>query len=157
VNILYICTHNRCRSVLCEAITNHLSDGQIQAFSAGSEPAGIIHSATLRHLQNRGISTDKLRSQSWDDFEDISLDAVITVCDQAASESCPIWFGDCVKAHWGLPDPSRVQGSTELIDSAFDAVIATITAKTEKLLQLERSTLTDEQLAEQLNKIAEDH
>lgn len=157
MNILYICTHNRCRSVLCEAITNHLSDGQIQAFSAGSEPAGIIHSATLRHLQNRGISTDKLRSQSWDDFEDISLDAVITVCDQAASESCPIWFGDCVKAHWGLPDPSRVQGSTELIDSAFDAVIATITAKTEKLLQLERSTLTDEQLAEQLNKIAEDH
>lgn len=157
MNILFICTHNRCRSILCEAITNHLGQGRVQAVSAGSEPAGVIHPHTLRHLEKRCMATDNLRSQSWDDFADRPIDVVITVCDHAASEGCPLWIGDCIKVHWGLPDPSRVQGSPGEVDAAFDEVIDTITRRVSKLLQLELEALSSQELTHQLNTIAEEN
>src|SRR5690606_26454161 len=118
MKILYICTHNRCRSILSEAITNHLAKGKLKAFSAGSQPAGQVHSLSLKYLAEKGISIDGLKSQSWDDFAVEQPDIVVTVCDSAAAETCPVWFDDTVKVHWGLPDPSKLPGSEAEVRSA---------------------------------------
>src|SRR5690606_7807080 len=100
MKILYICTHNRCRSILSEAITNHLAKGKLKAFSAGSQPVGQVHPWTLKSLRERGIPTEGLRSKSWDEFDDLQADVVIAVCDAAAGEACPLWMGTAVKVHW---------------------------------------------------------
>ncbi|MDX2465088.1 MAG: arsenate reductase ArsC, partial [Porticoccus sp.] len=93
MKILYICTHNRCRSILSEAITNHLSNGRIQAKSAGSHPAGEVHPLSIQYLREAGIATADLTSQSWNELETFAPDVVVTVCDSAAGETCPLWFG----------------------------------------------------------------
>ncbi|MEW9797169.1 arsenate reductase ArsC [Alteromonas sp. CYL-A6] len=129
MKILYICTHNRCRSILSEAITNHLAGDLITARSAGSQPAGEVHPQTLRSLQASGISTAELQSRSWDEFEDFAPDLVITVCDSAAGESCPLWMGNTIKLHWGLADPSKVTGSDAHINAAFGDCMAKITQR----------------------------
>ena len=136
MKILYICTHNRCRSILSEAITNHLSDGSLQAFSAGSQPAGEVHPLSLKYLAEKGISIEGLQSQSWDDFEGDQPDIVVTVCDNAANEACPVWFGNTVKVHWGLPDPSKLEGSDAAVRRAFFAVMNTIEQRVQNLLDL---------------------
>ena len=136
MKILYICTHNRCRSILSEAITNHLSAGRIIAKSAGSQPAGAVHPLSLKYLSEAGISIEGLRSQSWDDFADFNADVVVTVCDSAAAEACPVWFGDSVKVHWGLSDPSKLQGSEEELAAAFRATISQISQRVEQLLAI---------------------
>lgn len=142
MNILFICTHNRCRSILSEAIANDLGHGQLRAWSAGSQPAGVIHPATLAALARHGIATDGLYSKSWDVFESMRPDIVITVCDSAAQEACPVWFGDCVKVHWGLPDPSKLSGDEAAVSAAFDQVITTIKQRMGALLALELSALS---------------
>jgi arsenate reductase len=154
-NILYICTHNRCRSILSEAITNHLSDGRIQAFSAGSQPAGEVHPLSLKYLAEHGISTQGLKSQSWDEFEAVQPDLVITVCDSAAAEQCPVWFGKTIKLHWGLKDPSKVVGSESEVKAAFEACIATITSRVNELLQLDLMSKTLDQQKTLLSKLIE--
>lgn len=154
MNILYVCTHNRCRSILCEALTNHLSRGRITAYSAGSQPAGEVHPETLKHLARRGVATSALYSKSWNVFETVPLDAVITVCDSAAGESCPLWMGDAVRAHWGLEDPSRVVGSPDVVDAAFDKLIARIEKHIHGLLDASLATLEGEALRSALNSIA---
>lgn len=126
MKVLYICTHNRCRSILSEAITNHLCAGLIEARSAGSQPAGEVHPSSLRFLEEAGIATSELQSQSWDEFENFDADVVITVCDSAAGESCPLWFGKSLKVHWGLADPSKLSGSDSEVKQAFEATIAEI-------------------------------
>ncbi len=136
MKMLFICTHNRCRSILCEALTNALSDGALVAFSAGSQPAGAVHPETLRHLRRRGVDIAGLRSKSWEEFTASAPDLVITVCDSAAGEACPLWLSGAQRVHWGLPDPSRVDGSQEAIDAAFDAVINTIESGIRRLLQI---------------------
>ena len=153
MNILFICTHNRCRSILSEAITNHLSDGRIRAYSAGSQPAGEVHPLSLKYLMARGISTVGLRSQSWDDFDPKQIDVVITVCDSAANESCPVWFGECIKLHWGLPDPSRLEGSETEIEAAFNAVMDRIEARARALLVLDYASLSSAELCASLAEI----
>lgn len=150
MKILFICTHNRCRSILSEAITNHLAKGRITAYSAGSQPAGEVHPLSLKYLQQRGISSDGLKSQSWDEFESISPDVVITVCDSAANESCPIWFGDTVKVHWGLTDPSKLEGTEAELEAAFYAVMDIIEARVGKLLALDLNQLSRSELQTQL-------
>lgn len=155
MKILYICTHNRCRSILSEAITNHLSDGRIQAFSAGSQPAGEVHPLSLKYLAEHGISTQGLQSQSWDEFESIQPDIVITVCDSAAAEQCPVWFGKTIKLHWGLKDPSKVVGSESEVKAAFKACIATITSRVNELLQLDLMSKTLDQQKTVLSKLIE--
>ncbi|WOX06265.1 arsenate reductase ArsC [Microbulbifer pacificus] len=155
MKILYICTHNRCRSILSEAITNHLGQGRIQAFSAGSQPSGEVHPLSLRYLKEKGIDTAGLRSQSWDAFAVDQPDIVVTVCDSAASETCPVWFGDTVKVHWGLPDPSKLDGSEEEVRDAFYAVMTTIERRVQRLLSLDLNDLSREALQEKLMNIAE--
>jgi arsenate reductase len=145
MNILYICTHNRCRSILSEAITNHLSDGSIRAFSAGSQPVGEVHPLSIKYLTEKGISTDGLKSQSWDEFEALQPDLVITVCDSAANETCPVWFGKTVKLHWGLPDPSKLIDSEDAIRAAFLDVMETIEQRVKLMLSLELHNKTPEQ------------
>jgi arsenate reductase len=137
MKILYICTHNRCRSILSEAISNQFSAGKITARSAGSQPAGEVHPLSIKYLQQAGISTEGLCSQSWDDFEQFAPDLVVTVCDSAAAETCPVWFGKSLKVHWGLADPSKLQGSEEHIAEAFKATIEHIKQRVEQLLNLD--------------------
>lgn len=137
MKILYICTHNRCRSILSEAITNHIANGKITAKSAGSQPAGEVHPLSIKYLQEAGIATDELRSQSWDEFEAFEPDLVITVCDSAAGETCPVWFGKSLKVHWGLADPSKLQGSEEDIAIAFRATIEQIKQRVQQLVNLD--------------------
>lgn len=118
---LVLCTGNSCRSVMAEALINHLGQGELKAFSAGSFPAGFVHPKSLETLQRYGIDAGKPRSKSWDEFTDIPLDYVITVCDQAANETCPLFMGDFTRLHWSTPDPAKVEGSDEDINQAFEA------------------------------------
>lgn len=136
MKLLFICTHNRCRSILAEAITNFYGKGQVVAKSAGSQPAGEVHPLSLRYLEKQGIPTDGLNSQSWDEHEAWQPDLVITVCDSAANEVCPVWFGKSVKAHWGLADPSRLNGSEEEVEEAFNQTIQTLASRIERLIEL---------------------
>lgn len=126
---LFICTHNRCRSILAEALTNHIAGNSLEARSAGSQPAGEIHPRTLAYLDKRGIPSGGLRSQSWDELEQYQPDVVITVCDRAAGESCPLWFNEGIRLHWGMEDPSAVTGSEADIEKAFEACSEALTTK----------------------------
>lgn len=155
MKLLFICTHNRCRSILAEAITNHLSDGSLEARSAGSQPAGAVHPLTLKYLAEAGISTTGLISQSWDEHEDFAPDVVITVCDSAAGETCPVWFGNSVKVHWGLPDPSRVQGSDDDIKAAFQHVMQTLERRIRALLAAKPDSLAKGELLSTFNRIGQ--
>ena len=135
VKLLFICTHNRCRSILCEAIASQRGAGSFQAASAGSAPVDAVHPLTLRYLEERGYQTSGLQSQSWEDLAVFNPDRVVTVCDSAAGETCPLWMGEVEKHHWGLPDPSRAEGSAAAIRSAFMAVIDRIENKIDEWVQ----------------------
>ncbi|MEM9386502.1 MAG: arsenate reductase ArsC [Pseudomonadota bacterium] len=153
LSLMFVCTHNRCRSILCEALARSLSEGRITATSAGSSPSGEVHPDTLATLQALGIDTTGLRSKSWDHCDGKHLDAVITVCDSAAGESCPLWLSNTVIAHWGLPDPSKVEGASARA-AAFDAVIGVIERRVRRLLAHDFAVLEGERLRDALEGIA---
>ncbi len=153
MKVLYICTHNRCRSILSEAITNHVAGDVITAKSAGSQPAGEVHPLSLKYLNEAGVPTEGLKSQSWDEFEAFAPDLVITVCDSAAGESCPVWFGKSVKVHWGLSDPSKLTGSEEDIARAFNDTIAQISARVTDLKTIAEQPFTPDSLRASLAKL----
>lgn len=156
MKILYICTHNRCRSILSEAITNHFAKNKYQAFSAGSQPVGEVHPLSLKYLTEKGISTEGLKSQSWDDFEAEQPDIVVTVCDSAASEVCPVWFGDTIKVHWGLVDPSKLEGSEQEVREAFFAVMQTIEERVQKLIDIDFTGLSKAESQVLINGLVEE-
>ena len=133
MKILYICTHNRCRSILSEALTNHFGEGIVTAESAGSQPVGEVHPLSLKYLKEKGVSTEGLKSESWNDLESFEPDLVVTVCDSAANETCPVWFDNTTVEHWPLPDPSKLEGSEEEIKQAFFDVMATIEERVTQL------------------------
>lgn len=157
MKVLFICTHNRCRSILCEAIANQLNgsdeEGQVVAKSAGSEPAGEVHPSTLIALQRAGYSVDGLVSESWDVHEGFAPDLIITVCDSAASEACPLWFGRGVKVHWGLADPSKLEGSQQDIEKAFAFTIMTVEERVRALQRVAQLGVTGDALIQAMESI----
>jgi len=126
--------------VLAEVIANTQFEGVFRAFSAGSQPAGEIHPFTLKFLAARGLPTEGLSSQSWDDFADQEFDLVVTVCSSAANEACPLLISGASRTHWDMPDPSRVTGDEAAIETAFYAVMDDLESK---LAALQRELLKD--------------
>ena len=156
INVLFLCTHNSARSVMAEALLNTIGKERFQAFSAGSMPSGRVNPFALDMVKSIGYITENIRSKSWDEFAMAgapAMDIVITVCDNAAGETCPIWparDGKApAKAHWGFPDPSDTNGSDIAKRRAFDKVFHAIRQHIELLVKLpvaklERSALTAE-------------
>jgi len=120
IKVLVLCTGNSCRSVMAEALINELGRDRYRAWSAGSHPAGYVHPKSIETLKRHGIDPGRPRSKSWDEFAHQSFDLVITVCDQAAGEGCPLFSGNPKKLHWSTPDPAKATGSDAEIDAAFD-------------------------------------
>ena len=141
VNVLFLCTHNSARSILAEAILNHIGKGRFKAFSAGSSPRENQqpNPMALKTLESAGISTDGLRSKNWDEFATADaphMDLVITVCDNAAGEVCPFWPGQPATAHWGYADPSAIDGTDAQKLEAFRQTLHAIKRRLELLINL---------------------
>lgn len=122
LNVLFLCTHNSARSIIAEAVLNRLGAGRFKAYSAGSQPSGKVHPFALDLLRQLNYDTSSLRSKSWEEFtapDAPDLDFVFTVCDNAANEVCPVWPGQPISAHWGLPDPSAAEGNDSERHFAF--------------------------------------
>jgi arsenate reductase len=142
--VLVLCTGNSARSILGEALFNHLGEGRVRAFSAGSKPKGVPHPGALRLLARRGIDTSPFRSKSWDEFTGPgapAIDLAITVCGNAAGEACPVFLGSPLKAHWGLPDPADVTGSEAEVDAAFEETWRLLELRVLAFLALDRTAL----------------
>src|SRR3954451_14189404 len=155
-NVLFLCTGNSARSILAEAILNHKGRPHFSAYSAGSHPAGRVHPAALKQLAAEHLSTDGLRSKSWDEFQQPGapqLDFVFTVCDNAAKEVCPVWPGHPMTAHWGVPDPAEVRGTPEAGERAFHEAYFLLERRIALFLSLPLSTLDDMALRKELNNI----
>ncbi len=135
MNILFLCTGNSCRSILAEAIFNHLAAPGWKAMSAGSQPTGTVHPRSLALLARAGIATDGLYSKSWDNLPQ-APDLVITVCANAAAETCPAYLGPAVRAHWGVEDPARAAGTEAQIDAAFATAYRILRRRIEAFLAL---------------------
>ena len=121
-NVLFLCTGNSARSIIAEAILNKVGTGKFRAFSAGSQPKGRVHPETLQLLRGLGYDTSAFRSKSWGEFAEPGapvMDFVFTVCDNAAGESCPLWPGQPMTAHWGVPDPAEAKGNQAEIALTF--------------------------------------
>lgn len=145
LHVLFLCTHNSARSILAEALLNHLGAGRFRAFSAGSAPKAAPNPLALRALADASIPTAGLESKSWDVFgrlEAPHMDLVITVCDQAAGEVCPYWPGQPATAHWGYPDPSATQGTEEQRLAAFRQTMLAIRRRLELLVNLPPQALS---------------
>ena len=154
-SVLFLCTGNSARSILAEATLNRLGRGRYQAFSAGSHPTGAVNPAAIALLRQLGIPTEGLRSKSWDEFAAPgapAIDIVITVCDSAASETCPVWPGRPLSAHWGVPDPAHVAGDDERAQ-AFRAVQRVLAHRIDLLLQLPLSEVDKNAFASRLRAI----
>lgn len=131
--VLVLCTGNSCRSIMAEALINHLAAGRYQAVSAGSKPSGFVHPQTLKTLEKHGVDLGSPYSKSWDVFAEHTFDLVITVC-AAAAESCPVFLGNHAKKHWPLPDPAAAVGSASQIEAAFDEVFHELKQRIEREL-----------------------
>ncbi|MFN9774205.1 MAG: arsenate reductase ArsC [Burkholderiales bacterium] len=138
-NVLFICTGNSARSVIAEGMLNAMGRGRFRAYSAGSHPKGTVHPLALRQLERMGIPIDGFRSKGWDEFagpDAPRMDFVFTVCDQAAGEVCPVWPGQPMTAHWGMPDPAAVEGTEAVRDKAFVDAAATLKRRLELFMSL---------------------
>lgn len=155
MKVLFMCTANSCRSILSEAMFNHLAPSEHQALSSGSFPRGEVLPRTLVTLREAGIATEGLSSKGNDAFEGCPPDIVITVCDKAAGEACPVYFGPALKAHWGLADPSDASGSEAEIGAAFHATLAKIEARCRAFLALPLADMNRDELQQALNRIGQ--
>ena len=155
-NVLFLCTHNSARSILAEAYLNHVGKGRFFAYSAGSHPSGTIKPITIHILRRNGYAIDGLRSKGWDEYAvpgAPEMDFVITVCDSAAGEVCPVWPGQPVTAHWGFEDPSQAKGTEEERSRMFHRVFQQITARIQLFLSLPIEQLDAISLQQRLKEI----
>lgn len=156
MNILFLCTGNSCRSILAEATFNHLAPAGWHAMSAGSNPTGAVHPRSLALLAEEGISTAGCYSKSWEHLP-TTPDVVITVCSNAAGETCPAYLGAVIRAHWGVDDPAHVTGTDEVIETAFINAYRILRKRIEAFLSLPLEQLQHDRIALQtaLNEIAQ--
>ena len=155
-NVLFLCTGNSARSVISEALLNRLGGGRFRAFSAGSQPKGEVHPDTISLLREKGYATSDFRSKCWDEFADDDapeMDIVITVCDNAASESCPLWPNSPVIAHWSIPDPAVVTASPSEAEAAFRESYKTIEGCIKAFIQTASDASAAESLRRRLNAL----
>ncbi len=155
-NLLFICTGNSARSILAEGLVNHLGAGRFKAWSAGSHPTGTVNPFALQTLATWRIPTDGFRSKRWDEFAlpgAPALDFIFTVCDNAAGEVCPVWPGQPMTAHWGVPDPAAVDGTDAQKARAFMDAALTLKRRIELLLSLPLGALAGMSLQRQLDQI----
>jgi len=155
-NVLFLCTGNSSRSIMAEAIMNRRGAPTFTAYSAGSHPSGIVRPEALRQIEVAGISTDGLRSKSWEEFtrpKSPHLSFVFTVCDNAAKEVCPLWPGQPMTAHWGIPDPAAVEGSVEDIERAYKQAFAMLTTRISLLLALPLATMESFAIKREIDSI----
>lgn len=156
MNVLVLCTGNSARSILGEALFNLLGAGRVAAFSAGSQPKGAPHPGALRLLRRRGIDIAPFRSKSWNEFSGPGaprIDVAITVCGNAAEETCPVFMGAPVMGHWGLPDPADVVGDDAAVDAAFEATWQALAIRVRAFLASPVETMELRHLQDLLNEI----
>ena len=155
-NVLFVCTGNSARSILAEGLLNRLGRGRFKAFSAGSYPTGTVNPLALSTLRALNIPTEGLRSKNWDEFARPgapSLDFVLTVCDKAAGESCPVWPGQPMTAHWGVADPAAFEGTDEDKASLFTATAVTLRRRIDLMLALPMRSLDAIALQREMSSI----
>ncbi len=155
-NVLFLCTGNSARSIMAEAIMNRKGGANFTAYSAGSHPTGTVRPEALRQLQNAGLDATNARSKSWDEFtgpDAPHLSFVFTVCDKAAAEVCPLWPGQPMTAHWGIPDPATAQGTEQEIDRAYGQALQALDRRISLFLCLPLATLDTFALQKQLDEI----
>jgi arsenate reductase (thioredoxin) len=155
-NVLFLCTGNSARSVMAEAILNQKGTPNFNAFSAGSVPAGFVHPEALKLIEQARLPKDGLRSKSWDEFATPGapkLDFVFTVCDKAAKEVCPVWPGQPMTAHWGVPDPAAVSGSREAVEKAFRDAFMILDRRIGLFLSLPLASLDQLAIQKQIDQI----
>ncbi len=150
--ILFLCTGNSCRSQMAEVILNRLAQGRFQAFSAGAKPAGYVHPLALQTLQEARLSMTGLRSKSWEEFKDQPMDFVITVCDRA-KETCPVWPGQPISAHWGFEDPAEATGSEAQKLQVFRKIFTEIQTRIGLFLALPMDKLSRLEIQKQVNAL----
>ncbi|MDT3736522.1 MAG: arsenate reductase ArsC [Denitratisoma sp.] len=157
-NVLVLCTGNSARSILGEALFNHLGGGRVHAFSAGSKPTGRVNPVALETLKQHGIAMTDARSKSWDEFAvpgGLTFDFILTVCDNAANEACPVWPGHPATAHWGIPDPAHVE-PIEARRVAFETAYQQLRRRVEAFLALPLETLSREEAIAAARRIHEE-
>lgn len=157
-NVLFLCTGNSARSILAEALLNLLGRGRFTAYSAGSHPRGHIHPIALELIEKHRMPVADLRSKSWDEFARAGaprMDFVFTVCDNAAGETCPVWPGQPMTAHWGIPDPAAAEGSDEEKRKAFLAAFTQLNTRISLLLNLPLASLDRLALQRKLDEIGQ--
>ena len=157
-SVLFLCTGNSARSIMAEVMLNHLGKGRFKAHSAGSHPNGKVNPYSVETMQGFGLQTHGLRSKSWDEFAQAgapSLDFIITVCDNAAGEVCPVWPGRPVSAHWGVEDPAAVEGSDEQKRAAFRNAANILKRRIELLVALPIAKLDAQSVRTRLREIGQ--
>jgi arsenate reductase len=155
-NVLFLCTGNSARSILAESIVNHLGGGHFKGFSAGSQPKGEVHRYALDLLGRLGLPAAGLHSKSWDVFAVAGaprMDFIFTVCDNAAGEACPVWLGQPMTAHWGIPDPAAATGSEADRRAAFSDAFASLESRIRMFMSLPLATLDGAALRQRLDAI----
>lgn len=155
-NVMFLCTGNSARSIMAEAIMNRKGRGNFTAYSAGSHPAGIVRPEALKQIESAGLSTEGFYSKSWDEFtkpDAPQLHFVFTVCDNAAKEICPVWPGQPLTAHWGVPDPAAAVGTSAEIERAFRDTFSILDRRISLFLSLPLSTLGQLAIQKEIDQI----
>lgn len=155
-NVLILCTGNSARSIMAEALINTMGQGRFRAYSAGSFPTGRVNPFAIEQLAATGYGTDHLRSKSWDEFaqpDSPAMDFIVTVCDNAAGEACPVWPGRPISAHWGFEDPAAVEGPDEAKRAAFQKVFRQIMGRVKLFVNLPLSVLDNGAIQREMQAI----